>query len=298
MFYYKDRPITGQRGPSGPDGNPLGTIISFMGLTAPAGYLACDGGVYNIAEYTELAFFFKAQFGAENYFGGDGTTTFAVPDLRNLFLRGYRGEAEEQLSGDIGEKQAATELISCNVDVNNNLTYSDNGINRDILNPDSTVPAQNGYRYVKLNYTSNNIDSSLPAYRTARPINMAVLYCVKALPSEPVLDEYDTEDGWHVRKWSNGYLEMSYKKEVNVTFSNSFAGIGFYVNTGINEPYPVIPAVVYSESIGLTELSDGALVSLYQSKIMKNTLSYIYLFSAANGNRTGTVCASITGRWK
>lgn len=293
MFYYKDRPITGQRGPSGPDGNPLGTIISFMGLTAPAGYLACDGGVYDIAEYTELAFFFKAQFGAENYFGGDGTTTFAVPDLRNLFLRGYRGEAEEQFSGEVGQRQEGTVVtfphIFGSTVVGMPLQEYEDMQADEVRN----APGYRGYHS-----TSTDSNRETPTYIIPRPVNMAVLYCVKALPSEPVLEEYDTEDEWHVRKWSDGYLEMSYKKEVNVTFSNSFAGIGFYANTGINEPYPVIPAVIYSEGIGMTELSDGALVSLYQSKIMKNTLSCIYLFSAANGNRTGTVCAHITGRWK
>ena len=81
MFYYKDQPILGQRGPSGPDGNPLGTVISFMGLTAPDGYLACDGAVYNIADYTELAFFFKAQFGAENYCDHGGRPDRCPPGL-------------------------------------------------------------------------------------------------------------------------------------------------------------------------------------------------------------------------
>ena len=297
MFYYKDQPILGQRGPSGPDGNPLGTVISFMGLTAPDGYLACDGAVYNIADYTELAFFFKAQFGAENYFGGDGTTTFAVPDLRNLFLRGYRGEAEEQFSGEIGQRQEATKHANF-VPHTNGVIYAPKTA---LSSAAETANVEALGETVSLGGYSPQSHSTtewIAAWYAARPVNMAVLYCIKALPSEPVLDEYDTEDGWHVRKWSDGYLEMSYKKEVNVTFSNSFAGIGFYANTGINEPYPVIPAVIYSESIGMTELSDGALVSLYQSKIMKNTLSYIYLFSAANGNRTGTVCAHITGRWK
>lgn len=34
-------------GPAGPDGNPIGTIISYMGLTAPKDYLNCDGSIYN-----------------------------------------------------------------------------------------------------------------------------------------------------------------------------------------------------------------------------------------------------------
>ena len=67
---------------------PIGTIIAFMGTTAPQDYLACDGTVYNIADYPRLAQFFTDQFGSANKFGGNGTTTFAVPDLKGEFLRG------------------------------------------------------------------------------------------------------------------------------------------------------------------------------------------------------------------
>ncbi len=102
----------GEPGPPGADGNPIGTVISFMGRTAPDGYLACDGAVYDISAYPKLASFIKEQFGSFGHFGGDGTATFAVPDLRNLFLRGYHGEVEEALSGEIGEKQEATEIPS------------------------------------------------------------------------------------------------------------------------------------------------------------------------------------------
>lgn len=61
---------------------PIGTIISYMGTVAPQDYLACDGSTENIADYPQLADFFEAQFGSKNYFGGDGVTTFAVPDLQ------------------------------------------------------------------------------------------------------------------------------------------------------------------------------------------------------------------------
>ena len=69
--------------------NPVGNIISFMGTIAPSGYLICDGAEVNIADYPNLANHFETQFGSKNYFGGNGTTTFAVPDLRNEFLRGH-----------------------------------------------------------------------------------------------------------------------------------------------------------------------------------------------------------------
>lgn len=62
---------------------PIGHVISFMGTSAPEHYLICDGTEYNITDYRELADFINTQFGSYNYFGGDGTTTFAVPDLSN-----------------------------------------------------------------------------------------------------------------------------------------------------------------------------------------------------------------------
>ena len=32
-------------------GNPVGTIISYFGESAPDGYLKCDGATYNKADY-------------------------------------------------------------------------------------------------------------------------------------------------------------------------------------------------------------------------------------------------------
>ena len=74
--------VLGERGPAGPDGSPIGTVISFMGSAAPEDYLVCDGGEHNIAEYPDLAEFFREQFGSANHFGGDGETTFAVPTVQ------------------------------------------------------------------------------------------------------------------------------------------------------------------------------------------------------------------------
>lgn len=91
---------------------PPGAIIPFIGLHAPLGYLACDGAEYEAAAYPALAEYFREQFGAVNHFGGDGTNTFAVPDMRNLFLRGYHGAAEEQLSGEVGARQEATKHLN------------------------------------------------------------------------------------------------------------------------------------------------------------------------------------------
>lgn len=62
---------------------PIGTIISYIGKTAPADYLACDGAEYNITDYPDLSSFITTQFGSVSFFGGDGTKTFAVPNLNS-----------------------------------------------------------------------------------------------------------------------------------------------------------------------------------------------------------------------
>lgn len=55
---------------------PAGMIAPYAGTSAPSGWLLCDGSVKNIVDYPTLG----AALGST--FGGNGTTTFGVPDLR------------------------------------------------------------------------------------------------------------------------------------------------------------------------------------------------------------------------
>lgn len=187
------------RGPAGPDGNPIGTVISYMGQVSPKNYLVCDGAVYPVSEYPELAEFFRKQFGSVNYFGGDGMSTFAVPDMRNLFLRGYHGEAEEQLSGEIGVKQDATEIVNLPVDENFVGWY---GNNISPNNVDAWSDERSNYRRVLHNATSSS-SSTNPSAHTTRPVNMAVLYCIKAVKSIHEENIYSTEETV-IGRWIDG----------------------------------------------------------------------------------------------
>ena len=87
VAYFKGKALTGPMGPQGPDGNPLGTIISYLGNKPPTGYLVCDGKEYQIADHSQLAAFFEKEFGSKNHFGGDGTSTFAVPEIGRASCR-------------------------------------------------------------------------------------------------------------------------------------------------------------------------------------------------------------------
>ena len=63
-------------------GNPAGTVIQFAGVSAPNGYLACDGASLLRADYVDLFAAIGTTHGA-----ADGTH-FNVPDMRGLFVRG------------------------------------------------------------------------------------------------------------------------------------------------------------------------------------------------------------------
>jgi microcystin-dependent protein len=58
--------------------NPVGFIGDFAGPTAPAGWLLCYGQVVNTSDYPELF----VALGSTNTYGGNGTTTFGIPDCR------------------------------------------------------------------------------------------------------------------------------------------------------------------------------------------------------------------------
>lgn len=163
----------------GNDSTPVGTVISYMGMKAPKHYLACDGAIYNIAEYKEFSDFIKEEYGIFDFFGGNGTTTFAVPDLRNEFLRGYHGDKTEKLSGDIGVHQNATNhlgITSYGTSASLLQTISrETNINDSQSEIDSSISGTNWRHYTQKATGSGGGISTF----TSRPTNTAVLYCIK-----------------------------------------------------------------------------------------------------------------------
>jgi microcystin-dependent protein len=87
----------GPTGSTGPAGGPTGSIIAFAGSSSslPSGYLLCDGTQYSCTTYAALC----AVIGST--WGGDGSTTFNVPNLRGRFPLGA-GQGTTAYNGATG----------------------------------------------------------------------------------------------------------------------------------------------------------------------------------------------------
>ena len=62
---------------------PTGSYIQFAGSQAPAGFLVCNGGEISRTTYSNLFAVIGTTYG-----GGDGSTTFNLPNLIDRFLQG------------------------------------------------------------------------------------------------------------------------------------------------------------------------------------------------------------------
>lgn len=69
---------------------PPGSVMAYMGTTAPTGWLLCDGSAVSRTNYPALWAVIGTSSGA-----GDDSTTFNLPDMRGLFLRGVNGSRSD-----------------------------------------------------------------------------------------------------------------------------------------------------------------------------------------------------------
>lgn len=190
---------------------PIGTINFFDASVAPQGWLACDGSVVNIADYPDLATYYASVHGSANFYGGNGTTTFAVPDLRGEFLRGT-GTNSHTNQGDganVGVHQDGSIIAE--------ISRWSGGIGvmtPSVYNADSHIYLGSGVsdvNYQQANRTLEGIASDYDGY-ASRPTNTSFLICVKAtVAGDPNAHHYSTEEQV-VGKWIDGKDE--YEKTI------------------------------------------------------------------------------------
>ena len=165
---------------------PVGEIINYMGTIVPDHYLECDGKAYKISDYPILAEHIKTNFGSYNYFGGDGTTTFAVPDLRGEFLRGSgtNSHANQGNGASVGTHQDATKLPTLwYTGLSDNrfvvTPYVNNG--EHLVNADKYIGTTSPLGYFIDFKGTKRADSVTSQYNsgTVRPTNTSVMYAIR-----------------------------------------------------------------------------------------------------------------------
>lgn len=141
---------------SAADGVPAGAVTAFARNTAPAGWLNANGAAVSRVTYLTLFNAIGITFG-----GGDGSTTFNLPDLRGEFVRGWdNGRGAD--SGRVFGSAQGDAFRSHNHAMN---FYSLTGAN---------VGALGG-----AGSSSNYRNMSNEGGAETRPRNVALLYCIK-----------------------------------------------------------------------------------------------------------------------
>jgi microcystin-dependent protein len=104
---YVDDEVAGI--PAATDLTPAGTVIYTARSTAPTGYLKANGAAVSRTTYATL---FSAI--GTTYGGGDGSTTFNLPDLRGEFVRGLDDGRGVDTSRTLGSSQGDATAMPSN----------------------------------------------------------------------------------------------------------------------------------------------------------------------------------------
>ena len=158
-------------------GVPAGIILPYGSTSAPTGFLSCDVAAVSRSTYSTLYTAIGTTWGS-----GDGSSTFNVPDLRAMFLRG---------TGTHGTANMAkgTDFSAPAVGTIENDQMQDHK-HQTIMSPGTSYQTYSSYAIGNNAYgTTYNFNTTAPQEinsqgtpRTGdetRPVNAAVLYVIK-----------------------------------------------------------------------------------------------------------------------
>ncbi|WP_256576943.1 MULTISPECIES: phage tail protein [unclassified Pseudomonas] len=149
---------------------PVGAVLSFPTGVVPAGYLELDGSVQSIATYPDLAAYLGTTFNK----GDEGAGNFRLPESRGEFLRGWDHGRGIDIGRSVGSYQSGTK------------TQGDDGTapavqgigNSNLIDADPAPGFSGDIYYTSTNVVVQNFSNSF--WKTVRPRNLAVMWCIKA----------------------------------------------------------------------------------------------------------------------
>lgn len=151
---------------------PPGAIIAFAADTPPTGWLECNGSALSRTVYADLFAVIGTVFGA-----GDGATTFALPDLRGEFVRGFDHTRGVDRARNFGTAQIATQvpLDDDTLEVVGALSQQEN--DRSEYGYEKAQVKDICLQYIRAQGSGRNYGT--PYIASIRPRNLALLYCIK-----------------------------------------------------------------------------------------------------------------------
>ncbi len=155
---------------------PSGMIMPFAGTSAPTSWLACNGAAISRSTYATLYNAIGTTWGT-----GDGSTTFNVPDLRGVFLRGTgtNGTYGTAVGPSVGTYAADTYLNHTHTDSghthtiaqsNSSLVWNTTSTSGSFVNASGSTTTSTG---------TANIQTSTTGGTETKPKNYGVLYIIK-----------------------------------------------------------------------------------------------------------------------
>jgi microcystin-dependent protein len=158
-------------------GMPTGAITAFGGPNIPAGYLYCNGAAVSRTTYSGLFSAIGTTWG-----GGDGTTTFNLPDLQNMFLRGVGGAGLGTLENDTFGSHNHTSNVNDPGHQHTTVILADSGSTgsgQNVTGVTGNVYRTQGGSLTTINNTGISVSVGLSGGSETRPVNKRVNYIIK-----------------------------------------------------------------------------------------------------------------------
>ncbi len=145
---------------------PIGGIILWTQETPPTNFLECSGAAISRTTYSELFNVIGITFGA-----GDASTTFNLPNLRGVFVRGWDNGRGVDIGRNFGTFQED------DFETHNHTPIYLGGSNQDIGDPGQYV-LTNSAEYNGIQTIANSATANTGGTET-RPKNLALMYVIK-----------------------------------------------------------------------------------------------------------------------
>ena len=160
---------------------PSGTVVYFLGTTAPTGWLKANGAAVSRTTYARLFAVIGTTYGA-----GDGSTTFNLPDLRGEFIRGFddgrnidKGRAFGSHQDDAFQGHARNLKRSQSDARMHGLNYFQNREVNDSAHSPAPAAVGAGDNWLTHDYLPHLTYGTPRVAAETRPRNIALLACIK-----------------------------------------------------------------------------------------------------------------------